>query len=354
MHCVLHIGMPKTGTKSIQRGLAAGPGKEFLEAQNIGCPAIELENGNLFTNFSDLLYSVMIPNPNLIQRKMISGLEKVFESFQRQPWRSALISAESVGEPIRSAAELAKVRDFLSRWFDAFRAVIYLREPREYAGSRMAQSVSEGYPLSLAASGLNSKGFDYTAQIRTLKSIFQGNNDEVVVRSFDRQKLKEGDLIRDFLIEGLQLEEARLNDLPHSIEHENHSITAPLVKLLDAFYVETGQSITKWSERAQFRPWRLFDGVAWKGPNFRCEEILEPEELDALDACRTNWNQVIGEDFFPSYQPGVSSGPEDQHQDSLLLQISDAIQENIPESGNDRIWAESFHEFVRTSLQEES
>ena len=62
----------------------------------------------------------------------------------------------------------------------------------------------------------------------------------------------------------------------------------------------------------------------------------------------------MGEDFFPSYQPGVSSGPEDQNQDSLLLHISDAIQENIPESGTDRIWAESFHEFVRTSLQEES
>jgi hypothetical protein len=144
--CILHGGMPKTGSTSIQEAFF-----EFTSSDLVYAPLI-LGNHTFALEYlfnpkgKERLKALPARRLPKHFHRRVQGLAERFEAFLKSNTRSVLISSEALVGP-RLLDNRDALVDFLKPYFDEIEFVAYLRAPDDYMVSSMQQTLqsSESY-----------------------------------------------------------------------------------------------------------------------------------------------------------------------------------------------------------------
>ena len=211
MRAVFHLGLPKTGTTSIQQFLKANA--EALSARGVAYEYVpsdlapnqisQVELG--FPQFARL--GEPIPDPAIrghyriqdldAQRAAGEAYERRFaEAVQARTEPLYLMSSEHVGAWTRTPAHAAALDDFLSAHFDDVRYVMYVRRQEDWVLSNYSQALRRGGHKTL---GEFIRGFPGTGYMERLKAWLEVvGHDRFTLRLLEPDKLAGGDLVSDF------------------------------------------------------------------------------------------------------------------------------------------------------------
>jgi hypothetical protein len=196
---ILHIGMFKTGTSSIQATLDSN--SEYLKSKGIYYSS-RLHHHN-FT-FFPLFYEEPETLPDWqIQFDREQAREK--QRFYLDEWsaefkedfRFFIISSENV--TLWERAEIDKALDFLQPHFDQIKVVIYLRSFTSYLSSAVQQLVKNAFSNKDLHTLLKEeiKFINYQELIQ--KWAEKLGDENIIVRNFRREFFKNNNLIDDFI-----------------------------------------------------------------------------------------------------------------------------------------------------------
>ena len=199
---VLHIGMAKTGTSSIQDTL--GHGAEQLREQGIYyAPWKPFNHSFTFSTLflrnpqKSFYYKQLSPITDEAWAQELQRLralwQQLFASFEHG---TCVISAENLGR--LSAEEIDSLKEFVSPWFDEIRVVAYVRHPLQALKSQWEQNVKElSEPLTGEAVLARTKQrLTYRFFERWIDAFGREN---FILRRFDPAKFVDGNLLSDFL-----------------------------------------------------------------------------------------------------------------------------------------------------------
>jgi hypothetical protein len=200
---VLHIGMPKTGTTSIQETF--GRQRGTLLKEGIHYPRKRpFNHANTFTPI--FLHSRLntihfkqnrINTPEKAETK-VDELKRYWEQqFRKNAQDIFIISAESLYR--LSAQEIHDVKEFVSPHFDRVRIIVYVRQPEAALKSMWGQRVK-----TLSETQTQQQLFETLlgawnfAFVRDWAEAFGRQN--IIVRPFDKQAMHNSSLLDDFLV----------------------------------------------------------------------------------------------------------------------------------------------------------
>ena len=190
---LLHIGVPKTGTTSIQRRLAAQ------------CSAL-LKHGVLYPGGNGLAV------PQFLHRAALAGddgrnspVARFRRDFHRElaslpsDLSTVILSDEQCSLHLRTQAQIAQLHAWLAPHFATIRIIVYLRRQDALAASLYAQMLRHGIadpPSFELARGELAFLYDYAALLENWRTVFgQG---ALVPRLFESDAMPGGDVVRDF------------------------------------------------------------------------------------------------------------------------------------------------------------
>jgi hypothetical protein len=188
--CILHGGMPKTGSTSIQQAFF-----EFDSPDLVYAPLI------LKTHTFSLWY-LFDPDgeervnalsarrmPKLFHRKK-RGLSKRFQSFLESNERNVLISSEVLVNP-SLLENREKIVSFLKPYFDEIHLIAYLRAPKDY----MVSVMQEGFKASARMFDPHLAYPQYRKRLQPwIETLGPGN---VTLIEFDPSRFHGGDVVSD-------------------------------------------------------------------------------------------------------------------------------------------------------------
>lgn len=221
---VLHIGMAKTGTSSIQDSLG-NASASLQDAGVIYPPEQPFNHSYTFsvifkTSPRDSIYFKRLGalSDEEVQAeidRLKQGWTRLFES---RPEGTFIVSAESLSGMTRT--EVEKVREFTSRFFDRVQVLVYVRHPTTAIRSQWEQNVKsldrDLTPRELLA--LTKRRYNYNFLSSWISAF---GSDNITVRPFDRRAFRNGELIDDFLYSAGV---ADLADTPLSPRESNQSL----------------------------------------------------------------------------------------------------------------------------------
>ena len=223
--CIVHIGMHKTGSTSIQEMLHQGDNKNFsyfkLDRKNHGIP--------LFSLFTDVPenYHVHI-SMGLTKRHVYRyniEVDKMFrEHLALHPEHETfVISGEDIC--VLSERALKDFKNYLLMFFEQVRIVAYVRPPVSYMNSAFQQIVKEGR-MKFPVNNIYPK---YRFKIEKFDTVF--GKEHVHVNFFQKESLRDGDIVSDFLHKNdLEIE----GKIPTK---SNVSLSLEAVALLYVYYI---------------------------------------------------------------------------------------------------------------------
>ena len=192
----IHIGVHKTGSKSIQYTLSGN--REALLASGINYLEIDRNHGPFLIS---LLSDEPHKNPINIHRlvdtpeKAVSynaaNRKRLTKALQTNRSPKFVISGE--GFSAMPARLVPRLKEMLEPYAAAFRIIVYVRDPYEYVNSAFLQHVKSG--RSLEANIVAVPGYRF----RIGKYIRAFGRENVDIRVFDPARFVGGDLVTDFL-----------------------------------------------------------------------------------------------------------------------------------------------------------
>lgn len=198
---VLHIGMAKTGTTTIQNSLARA--SEPLRTLGITCAPWHPYNHSLdFTVLfldnprKSLLHKQHAPISDEDWCSELSRLRRRWEDlFESMTDGHCIVSAENL--PRLSVGEIQRLQEFAEPHFDCVRAIAYVRDPLKSLKSQWEQDVKEVQQPTDAASLLQEtkRRLNYRFLARWQDCLGAGN---LVVRKFEPAEFHNGSLLADF------------------------------------------------------------------------------------------------------------------------------------------------------------
>lgn len=304
---ILHGGMPKTGSASIQRVLCSAPGRALLSAaqvQLLTTPTAE-PGGNYSRYLASLLGAPRWLSPAERAANLESMTVRIRDAVTSLPTgHSLLISAESAGEiAARDGAALRRIRDYLGEFFTDVAFVAYVREPLSYVCSRFQQGVKAGHPAGRALRGAIG-GCDLAALIRNANEVF--GHEKVLIRPFDPALMTSPDAVVDFAVAVLGAGQADAGALAGQADRLNRGLPMELLEPLLQLY--QGRGITARSISPGFV--HALGRVDWAGTRFSPAFFSAEDRLallDATDKVRVEVVELLGYDPFPSYRPFLGS-----------------------------------------------
>jgi hypothetical protein len=232
--CILHVGMPKTGTTSIQESLFHG-----LEDPRFRLISLGHSNAVLFLEplFGD------DPERFWVHRRSgcsAEGVRRRARDCDRR-LRAALRKTHAAGATAIISAErcwafseasLERFRDYVAREGFDVRVIAYLRPHAswfESSCSQEAKLLNHVFDLDRFADDVRVRpGFWYPQRLAALERVF--GRDNLTVRSFSPGALADGCAVRDFCtVLGIDFDHAR-------VVRANESISADAVRMLHCFH----------------------------------------------------------------------------------------------------------------------
>lgn len=219
MRVVIHAGMHKTGSSSIQDHFSQNETDDIVYARWPG--------GNHCG-----LFILLFEDPVLLGsyhgfkargQDFINGLpqmkarwtESIHEDMARSAGKTFVLSAEDISWPgFRPAVE--RMRDFFRNWTDDIQVVGYARSPLSFAVSAFQQMLKDGGLKSL---NLDALWPHYKKRFLMLDEIF--GREHVMLRHYHRSSLVGRDVVADFgKILGMDIRKSSGNDANASLSAE--------------------------------------------------------------------------------------------------------------------------------------
>ncbi|GHE20545.1 hypothetical protein [Halomonas urumqiensis] len=222
---IIHIGMHKTGSTSIQETLS-----------RINMADMEyLDLGH--SNHSGFLATCLLKHPELYHNHFRNGLNregalnlqsdyltKLHSTLLHCSSRRAIVSAEYLSQPGVSIGELVKLNNFLSDYASRIKIYGYVRSPVGFMQSAFQQRLKGGGRVQLNAQQLYPC---YRARFEKYDKVFGRDNVELI--PFKVDSLAKSDVVHDFAQRiGVSLSGSE-------IFRANESLSLEAVSLLYAF-----------------------------------------------------------------------------------------------------------------------
>ncbi len=203
MTAYVHIGAPKTGTTSIQNFMTKNVGilkeKGFIYAKSIRSyinhyPLIHLVNIyclKIKNEKQKLFYQKTIEE---FKQELIDNKDGVFIfSIEDLTWRLDLTHTE----PVKALHDILE-----SLGFDDIKIIFYIREQADLMVSMSSQEIKSHHDFyvvdTLPSQYFKTPNvFDFKNIIQKYAEIFSKEN--IIVRLFDKNEFKDGDLLKDFI-----------------------------------------------------------------------------------------------------------------------------------------------------------
>lgn len=226
--CILHIGMHKTGTSSIQRVMSENF-DELHERFGIASYRRHLNHSALAPAFVDDLSQVRsnltlgLEQPADVHRQAVAAVEELQRSLEQEQPQRFLLSGEGFSKLPEAA--VPRLKQFLAPHFDRFQVAIYVRAPFSYANSAAAQRIKVGSTFedliadTLAnpktyASDPNSSSVLPTYRYRIEKYIEAFGRENIAILPYERDALRGRDVVNDFFWRFLAIESTDLGNQP--------------------------------------------------------------------------------------------------------------------------------------------
>ena len=198
----LHIGTPKTGSTSIQNFLFDN--RDLLASKGLLYPDMGFDyKGVVHAVNAHFLMNMKPGNSKPAEgytKSYIEGFEKLYEMAKTHD--KILLSDEKLWYWYRGDGPFAsfwqELKDKLSAHDIDCRIIVYLRRQDSFMLSLWSQRVKAGLRKCSFEEFLKENyPNDYYDYLNMLSGIF--GKDHIIVRSFERSRFKEGDLLEDFL-----------------------------------------------------------------------------------------------------------------------------------------------------------
>ena len=202
---ILHIGMSKTGSSSIQYLLDIN--RSALLAQGFSYPGKTAGNSHALLATAFTSFPVMLNDtehktwqgraPEVAIGSYIAELEAEVAGLPHRVSR-IILSAEQFGKYQRTQADIRRLRDFVVRLADRCIVVVYLRRQDEHFASLYSQFLRWGKIGEPDMQKLNPlhQDYDYADLLARWADVFGKQN--VVPRLFERPAGKHFDVVADF------------------------------------------------------------------------------------------------------------------------------------------------------------
>lgn len=207
MKIVLHIGMAKTGTSSIQkfcqvnRAELAGRGVCYPEAgsdiygNHVKLAAFAQDDGRATPLRKDLA----LTSPRELKRFRKELLRELAVELNGAAAHTVFLSNEHCSLLVNES-EVERLASLLHAFSGDVRILVYLRRQMEAYVAMYATRAVRGespFPLDLTPEAAGEWRFDYLAQLDRWAKYFGRKN--VIVRPFEREQLAAGDVVADCL-----------------------------------------------------------------------------------------------------------------------------------------------------------
>ncbi len=192
MRVILHAGMNKTGSSSIQQTFA-----------NQRFPEVDYVNWRSH-NHSGMVSLLFESAPENSFNFRDKGRDRAYLLAERDEWtkklaaqleagkdRCFLLSAELISSPLSDA--VPTMADFFARFTDDIRVIAYVRPPISFMQSAFQQRVRGGQAQKLRPAGLWP---DYRKRFEKLDTAF--GRERVTLKKFTPDALLDGDVVHDF------------------------------------------------------------------------------------------------------------------------------------------------------------
>lgn len=189
---IIHFGMPKTGTSSIQDSLFSTAELD-LEYLNFGKPNSSGAVINMFSihpefHARSIKLGLSVEDVNRLGQKHLDSLRRQLRTSSKELF---VLSAECIYH--MKECELRALRDEFAAHVDAVHAVGYIRSPVSYAESAFQQQVKYNFTKELDFTKLLPR---YALKLSKFDSVF--GKDNVTLRLFDPERFLDKSIVKDF------------------------------------------------------------------------------------------------------------------------------------------------------------
>lgn len=289
----LHVGMPKTGTSSIQYFLAKN--KDLL-----------LEKGLFYPNFfnevtNTLRVKIASGNGHTISRVLQDSETKTKNQSAARIMQLIKKNLMECGENnfLLSSEGLYRIKDnygtqlmeFANKFGFQFKVIIYLRRQDLALTSMYNQKVKRSkftlpFEEWLVDNYKKEPKFNYHKLLHKHANVFGKEN--IIVVPFEKQQLLDGDLIKDFLSH-LNMELSEDFNLETGLQ--NPSLSAKSVTLMNALNtLEPTKTFTNYIMEAE----KTLSKVA---PSFGVKQAIKPEIANQIMAYFQEENELTAKEF---------------------------------------------------------
>lgn len=341
-NAILHIGTEKTGSTSIQNFLYRN--QDPLRAQSVLFPKL-----CGFVSHHKLVISCQDePDKNLarISSADVSaeGYQQWLNTFQLKhrieiekfhaaagSHSTVIYSSEHFQSRVRKPNEMERLREFLAEMYDNITVIVYLRRQDKLAISAHNTQVQGGLAKRFSFANANPLGnyYNYLNLVSNWASVF--GKDKVNIRLFEKDKMHNGNVVEDFLIQS-NIELNFPNMVVPSIENSHLSHTA--LELLMKFNEQyNGESSINGIPEPRFRQLLIRKLHEVKDEHGK----LLPNRALALSFYQQC--EAMNKELFDTYLPGqgfdasfseypeVDSACPESPSDELLHELINAVTE---------------------------
>ena len=249
--CILHIGIEKTGTTSIQDFLAVNRNallkRGFLYSKVVPAHiAVYAMNDEKENTDDQMRYALQYEGASLSEfRKVFS--KRLKAEVAKSKANTVIYSSEFCHSRLFFIEEKRRLYELLSTMFDEIRLVCYLRRQDKQALSFFSTRIKAGgtdfdnvFPDDdlIRQNHFFKHYFNYEILLKAYMDVFGKEN--IIVRIFDEKNLVCGDVVLDF-ITALSPELARNAGLVYPEDKKNISLDKKTLKILSLLNKEIPQ-----------------------------------------------------------------------------------------------------------------
>jgi hypothetical protein len=304
-HLILHIGLSKTGSSSIQRVLAEQrPAMEAVGvyyprsagwANHALLPASLVNDLGILWGFHPGTWEGLTPAARLARFRV----EWDAEMAALPDWAvRCVVSAEQIGGLLRHQDEVDRLAEMLAVHFDPVEVVVYLRRQDQHVASAYSQWLRGGVleDPALPAGGADAHfEYDYGPLVDRYAAAF--GDAAMRVRIFSRKTLVGGDVLEDFFhVAGFSIPVPP--DAPNKNANLGINLEGQALMLLAGHRLAQEAGDNSWRDRPQWRRFaeavsERFAGRGWRPTRDEAAEFM---------ARFTATNEQVRQRFFPNQQ----------------------------------------------------
>lgn len=315
----IHIGVHKTGTKSIQqtffdnRDKLLARGINYLPGDpNHGPALISLLSDNPHEDTRNIRRHVDTPQKAASYNAEIK--REITKALKRNRSPKMVISGEGLSGLARK--EIKRLKRMLAPYSQAYRIIVYVRDPYGYANSASLQRLKSGAVL-----GATDRKIPLPHYHRKLRRYIRAfGRENVDIRIFDPQRFIGGNLISDFLV---AIGEAPQLAKSLNVARANQSMSHEAAVILSETNIAIPSSVDGRANRARAFGLHLYVANI-EGEKFTIDPDTYLKHAAEAQADLAWLHQTIGEPVFEKPAPRPASVP--RWSEATVRSIKDLVR----------------------------